>query len=75
MESLEHWGLLSNQVDKNTFIETILYGRSSTELSTFNTKTEFFSDIAIDNFIKKEYQYDITETSFDLQKIKNFFIW
>jgi molybdate transport system ATP-binding protein len=27
MESLEHWGLfLSNQVDKNTFIETILYG-------------------------------------------------
>jgi molybdate transport system ATP-binding protein len=35
MESLEHWGLfLSNQVDKNTFIETILYGRSSTELST-----------------------------------------
>jgi molybdate transport system ATP-binding protein len=39
MESLEHWGLfLSNQVDKNTFIETILYGRSSTELSTFNTK-------------------------------------
>jgi hypothetical protein len=41
MESLEHWGLfLSNQVD--TFIETILYGRSSTELSTFNTKTESF---------------------------------
>jgi molybdate transport system ATP-binding protein len=38
MESLEHWGLLSNQVDKNTFIETILYGKSSTELSTFNTK-------------------------------------
>jgi hypothetical protein len=40
MESLEHWGLLSNQVDKNTFI--VLYGKSSTELSTFNTKTESF---------------------------------
>jgi molybdate transport system ATP-binding protein len=70
MESLEHWGLfLSNQVDKNTFIETILYGKSSTELSTFNTKNGIlFSDIAIDNFIKKEYQYDITETSFETSR-------
>jgi molybdate transport system ATP-binding protein len=39
---------------------------SSTELSTFNTKNGILSDIAIDNFIKKEYQYDITETSFEI---------
>jgi molybdate transport system ATP-binding protein len=75
MEALEHWGLfLSNQVDKNTFIETILYGKSSTELSTLNTKNGIlFSDIAIDNFIKKEYQYDTAEASFDTsRKLRTF---
>lgn len=64
MEQLEHWGIfLSNQVDKNAFIETLLSGTSSSELSEFNTKKGIlFSDIAIDNFIKKEYQYDAVET-------------
>jgi molybdate transport system ATP-binding protein len=63
--------ILSNQVDKNTFIETILYGRSSTELSTFNTKTESFSDIAIDNFIKRISIWHYWSVIRDLQKIKN----
>ncbi|WP_339921324.1 ATP-binding cassette domain-containing protein [uncultured Flavobacterium sp.] len=75
MEPLEHWGIfLSNQVDKNAFIETILSGKSRAELSTFNTKTGIlFSDIAIDNFIKKEYQYDTVGSSFDTsRKLRTF---
>ena len=75
MEPLEHWGIfLSNQVDKNAFIETVLSGKSSSELSTFNTKTGIlFSDIAIDNFIKKEYQYDTVGNSFDTsRKLRTF---
>lgn len=75
MEPLEHWGIfLSNQVDKNAFIETVLSGRSRAELSTFNTKTGIlFSDIAIDNFIKKEYQYDTVGNSFDTsRKLRTF---
>jgi molybdate transport system ATP-binding protein len=75
MEPLEHWGIfLSNQVDKNAFIETVLSGKSRTELSTFNTKTGIlFSDIAIDNFIKKEYQYDTVGSSFDTsRKLRTF---
>ncbi|SDX45867.1 ATP-binding cassette domain-containing protein [Flavobacterium degerlachei] len=65
MQKHEHWDiLLSNQVDKKTFIETILLGKSIGKLSTFNTKSGIlFSDIAIDNFIKKEYQYDSIEAS------------
>lgn len=75
MEPLEHWGIfLSNQVDKNAFIETVLSGKSRAELSTFNTKTGIlFSDIAIDNFIKKEYQYDTVGNSFDTsRKLRTF---
>lgn len=60
MQQHEHWDiLLSNQVDKKVFIETILSGKSVGKLSPFNTKNGIlFSDIAIDNFIKKEHQYD-----------------
>jgi molybdate transport system ATP-binding protein len=65
MQQHEHWDiLLSNQVDKKTFIDTILAGKSFGELSIFNTQNGIlFSDIAIDNFIKKEYQYDTVEAS------------
>lgn len=65
MQQHVHWDiLLSNQVDKKTFIDTILSGKSFGELSIFNTQNGIlFSDIAIDNFIKKEYQYDTIEAS------------
>ncbi|MBC5838133.1 ATP-binding cassette domain-containing protein [Flavobacterium muglaense] len=61
----QHWDiLLSNQVDKKTFIATILSGNSTGALSSFNSKKGIlFSDLAIDNFIKKEYQYDTIEAS------------
>lgn len=75
MKPLEHWGLfLSNQVDKNAFIETILSGKSTSELSSFNSKNGIlFSDLAIDNFIKKQNQYDTVETEFETtRKLRTF---
>jgi molybdate transport system ATP-binding protein len=65
MQEHEHWDiLLSNQVDKKVLIETILTGKSIGKLSSFNSKNGIlFSDIAIENFIKKEYQYDSIEAS------------
>lgn len=75
MQQLEHWDiLLSNQVDKKTFIETILSGKSTGKLSAFNTKKGIlFSDIAINKFIKKEYQYDTIEASAEtIRKLSTF---
>ncbi|EIA07342.1 ATP-binding cassette domain-containing protein [Flavobacterium frigoris] len=75
MQQLEHWDiLLSNQVDKKAFIETILSGKSTGKLSAFNTKKGIlFSDIAINKFIKKEYQYDTIEASAEtIRKLSTF---
>ncbi|WP_369753928.1 ATP-binding cassette domain-containing protein [Flavobacterium sp. WC2409] len=75
MQQHEHWDiLLSNQVDKKAFIETILKGKSVGKLSHFNTKSGMlFSDIAIANFIKKEYQYDSIEAATDTtRKLSSF---
>jgi molybdate transport system ATP-binding protein len=54
-----HWNLLlSNQVNKKAFIETILSGNAIDELKPFNSlKGILFSDLAIDHFIQKEFQY------------------
>ena len=64
---MQHWDiLLSNQVNKKAFIETILNSEATGELAVFNTKKGIlFSDIAIEKFIKKEYQYDVIEASPD----------
>lgn len=75
MQQHEHWDiLLSNQVDKKVFIETILSGNSIGKLSPFNTKSGIlFSDIAIANFIKKEYQYDsIVASPENTRKLSSF---
>ncbi|WP_348810972.1 ATP-binding cassette domain-containing protein [Flavobacterium maritimum] len=60
-----HWDiLLSNQVDKNSFIQTILSGEAKGDLAPFNTlKGILFSDIAIQKFIEKENQYDTIEAA------------
>jgi molybdate transport system ATP-binding protein len=60
-----HWDiLLSNQVDKNTFIETLLSGQGTGDLEPFKTlKGILFSDIAIQKFIEKENQYDTIEAA------------
>lgn len=64
---MQHWDiLLSNQVNKKAFIETILNSEATGELAVFNTKKGIlFSDIAIEKFIEKEYQYDVIEASPD----------
>ncbi|QGK74711.1 ATP-binding cassette domain-containing protein [Flavobacterium sp. SLB02] len=62
---MQHWDiLLSNQVNKKAFIDTLLSGEAKGELAVFNNqKGILFSDIAIEKFIEKEYQYDIVEAS------------
>ena len=69
MHDLEHWGIiLSNQVDKKTFIETILTENTITELQSYkNKKGVLFSDIAIEAYINKEY-YEDDVTNSPIQK-------
>ncbi|MEO7976221.1 ATP-binding cassette domain-containing protein [Flavobacterium sp.] len=63
MHQKQHWDiLLSNQVNKKKFIDTLLMGQAKKELAVFNNqKGILFSDIAIEKFIEKEYQYDSVE--------------
>ena len=65
MQDLEHWGIvLSNQVDKKTFIQTILINNTIPELQNYKGKKGvLFSDIAIDAYIKKEYYEDDLKNS------------
>lgn len=60
MKTSAHWNLLlSNQVDKKKFVKSILSQDAPDELSFLNSlKGLMFSDLAIKEFIKKEYQYD-----------------
>ena len=64
-KEMQHWDiLLSNQVNKKAFIDTLLTGNAKEELAVFNNqKGILFSDIAIEKFIEKEYQYDSVEAS------------
>ncbi|MES2574262.1 MAG: ATP-binding cassette domain-containing protein [Bacteroidota bacterium] len=56
--------LLSDLVNKNKFIETVLSGRSSDELAIYNNlKGILFSDITIQKFIEREEQYETLETT------------
>lgn len=62
---MQHWDiLLSNLVNKKAFIDQLLSGNAKGELAVFNNqKGILFSDIAIEKFIEKEYQYDSIEAS------------
>ncbi|MFC4479353.1 ATP-binding cassette domain-containing protein [Flavobacterium chungangensis] len=64
---MQHWDiLLSNQVNKKKLIDNILNGEATGELAVFNhQKGILFSDIAIEKFIEKEFQYDSVEASPD----------
>ncbi|MFA9191664.1 ATP-binding cassette domain-containing protein [Flavobacterium sp. FZUC8N2.13] len=59
MNTATHWNiLLSNQINKKEFIESILSGNAQAELAPFNIlKGILYSDLAIDHFIQKEFQY------------------
>ncbi len=76
MNNKTHWNiLLTDFVNKNQFIKTILSGNSIGELSIFNNlKGILFSDITIQRFIEKEEQYDTCEaTSKELnRKLRTF---
>lgn len=67
---MQHWDiLLSNQVNKKAFIDNILNGEAKGDLAVFNNqKGILFSDIAIEKFIEKEFQYDSVEASPDTQR-------
>lgn len=62
---MQHWDiLLSNQVNKKAFIDSLLASEAKGELAVFNNqKGILFSDIAIEKFIEREYQYDSVEAS------------
>ncbi len=62
---MQHWDiLLSNQVNKKAFIDALLAGEAKGDLAVFNNqKGILFSDIAIEKFIEKEFQYDSVEAS------------
>lgn len=65
MQQIKHWDiLLRNQVAKKEFINKILNGHADGELEHFNTKKGIlFSDLTIEHFIEKEYQYDSVEAA------------
>jgi molybdate transport system ATP-binding protein len=65
MNNKPHWNiLLSDFVNKNQFIESLLSGNSIGELAVYNNlKGILFSDITIQQFIEKEEQYDTCEAA------------
>jgi molybdate transport system ATP-binding protein len=65
MHQKQHWDiLLTNQVNKKKFIDTLLSGEAKEELAIFNNqKGILFSDISIEKFIEREYQYQSVEAS------------
>ena len=65
MHQKQHWDiLLTNQVNKKKFIDTLLSGQAQKELAIFNNqKGILFSDISIEKFIEREYQYQSVEAS------------
>jgi molybdate transport system ATP-binding protein len=65
MRQLEHWDiLLRNQVAKKDFIDKILKSQGEGDLESFNSKKGIlFSDLSIEKFIEKEYQYDSVEAA------------
>lgn len=65
MNNKPHWNLLlSDFVNKNQLIKTLLSGNSNGKLSVYNNlKGILFSDITIQQFIEKEEQYDSLEAA------------
>ncbi|MBP6758766.1 MAG: ATP-binding cassette domain-containing protein [Flavobacterium sp.] len=65
MNKNPHWNLLlSDFVNKNQLIKTLLSGNSTGELSVYNNlEGILFSDITIQQFIEREEQYDICEAA------------
>ncbi|POY41017.1 ABC transporter [Flavobacterium alvei] len=73
MNNKPHWNiLLSDSVNKNQLIKTLLSGSSTGELAIYNNlKGILFSDITIQQFIEKEEQYDTLEAASN-RKLRSF---
>lgn len=73
MNNKPHWNLLlSDFVNKNQLIKTLLSGNSNGKLSVYNNlKGILFSDITIQQFIEKEEQYDSLEAASN-RKLRTF---
>lgn len=73
MNNKPHWNLLlSDFVNKNQLIKTLLSGNSTGELAVYNNlKGILFSDITIQQFIEKEEQYDTCEAA-SYRKLRTF---
>ncbi|PKB17941.1 ATP-binding cassette domain-containing protein [Flavobacterium sp. 5] len=67
---MKHWDiLLSNQVDKKNFIDTLLSGKIQGKLSDFNTqKGILFSDISIQKLIEEEFKHDSIEATVEAHR-------
>jgi len=67
---MKHWDiLLSNQVDKKTFINTLLSGDIQGDLAVFNTlKGILYSDISIQKLIEEEYIHDSMEATAEFHR-------
>lgn len=67
---MKHWDiLLSNQVDKKTFINTLLSGEIKGELAVFNTlKGILYSDISIQKLIEEEFIHDSMEATAEFHR-------
>jgi len=75
MNTATHWNLLlSDQINKKALIESILSGNAVDELAPFNSlKGILFSDLAIDQFIQKEFQYEEFITAVNTNRKLNTF--
>lgn len=73
MNNKPHWNLLlSDFVNKNQLIKTLLSGNSTGEMAVYNNlKGILFSDITIQQFIEKEEQYDTCEAASN-RKLRTF---
>jgi molybdate transport system ATP-binding protein len=73
MNNTPHWNiLLSDLVNKNQFIETLIFGKNTNELAVYNgLKGILFSDITIQKFIEREEQYDTLEAASN-RKLRTF---
>ncbi len=73
MNNKPHWNiLLSDFVNKNQLIKTLLSSNSNGELAVYNNlKGILFSDITIQQFIEKEEQYDTLEAA-SSRKLRTF---
>ncbi|HSD07855.1 ATP-binding cassette domain-containing protein [Flavobacterium sp.] len=67
---MKHWDiLLSNQVDKKKFIDTLLSGKIQGKLSDFNNlKGILFSDISIQKLIEEEFRHDSIEATVEANR-------